>query len=159
MPAVSQDLIDEAWPIRRIWGRHWFNKVMPGRIFGLSDEGWVDIHPTPDRPDPEASMGRGDPQSKTFKRTVEMRDRLADLPVRAMAVQSPYDNNFYAFQTWRGLHRCRLPWSNNCCMHMEVFLADALAPGESTTMNAVLGVHHGGLSSLRQNTKRLWQQD
>jgi len=119
---------------RSVQGRYWFEKVTPGRLFALTGNGWVGMHPCPEDPDAEnVPIYSFEPSDEPT--------------ARACAAQSP-DGDAWFFQAWDVPCQYCTPCPGNACMHLHPVVARRIGPNETATIRGLVGVHLGARSAV-----------
>ena len=125
---------------RAVQGRYWFEHASPGRLHALTQHGWVEMHPCPNRPDADRVPVYSFVPSET-----------AD--AWACAVEA-MDGGIHFYQAWSTPCRYCTPCPGNACMHLDPFVADALRPSEPASLRGLVGMHEGGRESLAEKIAR-----
>ncbi len=125
---------------RALQGRHWYEQLTPRRLLALTDEGWVPMHPSPERP-----------QTNSVPAYSSVLSEMAN--ARACALQSP-DGGVFFFQAWASPCRYRQPFPGNACMHLEPFVSANVEPSSSASIRGLVGMHYGDQRSLVERIER-----
>lgn len=128
---------------RAVQGRYWFEQLTPHRLFALTREGWVAVHPCPDQPD-------------TYEGPLYNFKPGQEADAKAYAVQSP-DGQVYFFQAWDAPCRYCLPCPGNACMHLQPLITSVLKQSESATIHGLIGIHSGDQERLAQKIE-VWSE-
>lgn len=121
---------------RTIQGHYWYEHLTPNRLFALTSDAWIPMHPHAEKPDADTVPLYGFVPSET-------------VDTMACAVQS-VSGKAYCFQAWSNLSRYCAPCPGNACMHLEPFLAKIISPEESASIRGLIGVHNGDSDSLNK---------
>ncbi len=129
---IAAELPDD----RAAQGRWWYQQYTPTRLRALRPGGWVAMHPSPDRPDPDRVPLYSFVPSAT-----------AD--TRACAVQA-LDGKWLFYQAWD--HPCQhaTPCPGNACMHLLPLLAEQLDAGATARIRGCAGLFPGDWEALRR---------
>ena len=124
---------------RAAQGRYWYEQASPRGLSALTSDGWVPMHPCPERPQPDPR----EPYASTTSELAEATACAAQAPGKALCF----------FQAWDAPCRWVTPFSRNACMHLEPFVAERLRPGESAHIRGRIGIHHGERAALMQRLR------